>query len=136
MAGYVHDGIVTSMKWLISRLQTRPGAVITSNIFTINWCLSTVHTTISLIVIRMTVIDSPSNKHNTTFIAVFGQISSSLISSHTYHHHLRLTSVVHACTGWTVSPFETPPPHLIQSPLSMQTQFNKSFFARLRSLPI
>jgi len=39
-----------------------------------------------------------------------------------HHHHLRLTSVVHA---WTVSSYEIPPPNSIQSPFSMQIQFNQ-----------
>jgi len=38
--------------------------------------------------------------------------------------HLCLTTIVHACTGWTVSACETPPPNSIRSLFSLQTQFN------------
>jgi len=40
------------------------------------------------------------------------------------YHYLRLTSVFHACTVWTVNAYEIPPPNSIHRPFSMQTQFN------------
>jgi len=50
--------------------------------------------------------------------------------------HLHLTSVVHACTGCTVSAYEIPPPNSIQSPLLMQTEFHQVLLHTLiTSLP-
>jgi len=44
--------------------------------------------------------------------------------------HLHLTSIVHACMGWTVSAYETIAPYSMQNPFSVQTNSAKSFFTR------